>query len=91
MGLPRDLVFTFRGFFETFGAMSLFLLRLVAYTPRALLRRFPLIVGQVYNTGALSLVIIMICGFFDGMVLGLQGYDTLSRFNSEDSLGAATA
>lgn len=91
MGLPRDLAFTVRTFLETFGAMSLFCLRLVAYTPRAFIRRFPLIVKQIHNSGALSLVIIMICGFFVGMVLGLQGYDTLSRFNSEDVLGAATA
>jgi ABC-type transporter Mla maintaining outer membrane lipid asymmetry permease subunit MlaE len=28
---------------------------------------------QVYNTGARSLVIIMTCGLFVGMVLGLQG------------------
>ncbi len=91
MALLRDLLFTFRAFFETFGALSLFLLRLAVYTPRALVRRFPLIVAQVHNTGALSLVIIMICGFFVGMVLGLQGYDTLSRFDSEDILGAATA
>jgi phospholipid/cholesterol/gamma-HCH transport system permease protein len=91
MSLLRDLVFTFRGFFETFGAMSLFFLRLVAYTPRALSRRMPLIIAQVYNSGALSLVLIMISGFFVGMVLGLQGFDTLARFNSEDSLGAVTA
>ena len=49
------------------------------------------IVEQVYNTGALSLVIIMTCGLFVGMVLGLQGYDLLQRFGSEESLGTAAA
>ena len=59
-------------------------------TPRGL-RRFRLIVDQVYNAGALSLVIIMTSGLFVGMVLGLQGYDLLQRFGSEDSLGTGAA
>jgi phospholipid/cholesterol/gamma-HCH transport system permease protein len=36
-------------------------------------------------------VIIMTCGLFVGMVLGLQGHDLLQRFGSEDSLGTAAA
>jgi phospholipid/cholesterol/gamma-HCH transport system permease protein len=48
-------------------------------------------VQQVYNAGALSLVIIMLCGLFVGMVLGLQGFDLLQRFGSEESLGTAAA
>ena len=31
----------------------------------------------------------MTCGLFVGMVLGLQGYDLLQRFGSEDALGTA--
>jgi phospholipid/cholesterol/gamma-HCH transport system permease protein len=49
------------------------------------------IVHQVYNAGARSLIIIMLCGLFVGMVLGLQGYDLLQRFGSEDALGVAAA
>jgi phospholipid/cholesterol/gamma-HCH transport system permease protein len=60
------------------------------YTPASLLRVRP-IIEQVYNTGALSLVIIMTCGLFVGMVLGLQGYDLLTRFGSEEYLGTAAA
>jgi len=55
------------------------------------LLRFRLVVEQVYNAGALSLVIIMTSGLFVGMVLGLQGYDLLQRFGSEDSLGTGAA
>ncbi|HEX7417881.1 MAG TPA: lipid asymmetry maintenance ABC transporter permease subunit MlaE [Steroidobacteraceae bacterium] len=55
------------------------------------LRRPRLIVHQVYNAGARSLIIIMLCGLFVGMVLGLQGYDLLQRFGSEDALGTAAA
>jgi phospholipid/cholesterol/gamma-HCH transport system permease protein len=36
-------------------------------------------------------VIIMTCGLFVGMVLGLQGHDLLERFGSEDALGVGAA
>ncbi len=70
------------------GAMVRFLGRMLVGTPRALLR-IGLIIEQVYNTGALSLVIIMLSGLFVGMVLGLQGYQLLQRFGSEEALGTA--
>ena len=47
-----------------------------------------LVIHQVYNAGALSLVIIMVSALFVGGVLGLQGYDSLSKFNAESSVGA---
>ncbi|MEJ0087706.1 MAG: lipid asymmetry maintenance ABC transporter permease subunit MlaE [Pseudomonadota bacterium] len=50
-----------------------------------------LIVKQIYNAGARSLVIVMLSGLFVGMVLGLLGFDTLQRFGSEDSLGVLAA
>jgi phospholipid/cholesterol/gamma-HCH transport system permease protein len=70
------------------GVVVRFLLRLLAATPRALLR-VDLISQQVYNSGALSLVIIMLSGLFVGMVLGLQGFELLQRFGSEEALGTA--
>jgi len=84
--LRRSLV----GALEGLGDVSLFLLRLIANTPRALLR-FELIGRQIFNCGALSLVIIMLSGLFVGMVLGLQGYQLLQRFGSEEALGTAAA
>lgn len=75
---------------EGLGSEVRFLLRLIVYIPRALLR-FNLIIQQIYNSGALSLVIIMLSGLFVGMVLGLQGYQLLQRFGSEASLGTAAA
>jgi phospholipid/cholesterol/gamma-HCH transport system permease protein len=72
------------------GDVSRFLLRLIQATPRALLR-FDLIVRQIFNSGALSLVIIMLSGLFVGMVLGLQGFQLLQRFGSEEALGVAAA
>jgi phospholipid/cholesterol/gamma-HCH transport system permease protein len=71
-----------------YGSMVLFLFRLLAGVPRALLR-FSLVTEQVYNAGALSLVIIMLSGLFVGMVLALQGFQLLQRFGSEEALGTA--
>jgi len=72
------------------GYISLFLVRLIVVAPRALLR-WDLIAKQVFNSGALSLVIIMLSGLFVGMVLGLQGFELLQRFGSEEALGTAAA
>lgn len=87
----REIWITFVEFLRTFGALQLFFLRLLAATPSILVHRFGLVVSQVYNAGALSLVIIMVCGFFVGGVLGLQGYSNLSKFNAEDSVGTFAA
>jgi phospholipid/cholesterol/gamma-HCH transport system permease protein len=72
------------------GSVTRFLLRMIVVTPSALLRS-DLIVQQIWNSGALSLVIIMLAGLFVGMVLGLQGFTLLQRFGSEESLGVAAA
>ena len=44
-------------FVRNFGAMSLFFVQLLRHSPWTLVRRFNLVVGQVYNTGAMSIVI----------------------------------
>jgi phospholipid/cholesterol/gamma-HCH transport system permease protein len=72
------------------GAVVRFLLRMIVLIPSSLLR-FDLVVQQIFNAGALSLVIIMLSGLFVGMVLGLQGFQLLERFGSEQSLGIAAA
>ncbi|MGH8535552.1 MAG: lipid asymmetry maintenance ABC transporter permease subunit MlaE, partial [Gammaproteobacteria bacterium] len=45
----------------------------------------------VFALGVLSLVIIVVSGLFVGMVLGLQGYNTLVDFGAEESLGILLA
>jgi phospholipid/cholesterol/gamma-HCH transport system permease protein len=55
------------------------------------LTRFHLTVREIYFAGVLSLVIILVSGLFVGMVLGLQGYDTLVRYGSSDALGILVA
>ncbi len=86
-----DIYNTLFEFVRTFGAFQLFFLRLLKNSPVMLVTRFDLVIKQVYNTGALSLVIIMICGLFVGGVLGLQGFSNLQRFNAEDSVGVFAA
>ena len=54
-------------------------------------RRFRLTVKELYFTGVMSLIIILVAGAFVGMVLGLQGYETLKRYGSESALGTLVA
>ena len=90
MNALRELWQSLTDSLEKLGSVIQFLLRLIVNSPRALMR-FDLISQQIFNCGALSLVIIMLSGLFVGMVLGLQGYDLLQRFGSEEALGEAAA
>jgi phospholipid/cholesterol/gamma-HCH transport system permease protein len=74
------------GFFERLGRGVIFLLSTLAALPSLLLRP-RLLIQQLYAVGVLTIVIILVAGLFVGMVLGLQGYNILVRFNSESSLG----
>lgn len=72
------------------GACGLFGLSLVAAIPRSL-RYFRETVRQVWFVGAMSLIIIMTCGLFVGMVLALQLYYVLSIFGGTAALGSVVA
>ncbi len=54
-------------------------------------RKFHAVVRHVYFIGTKSFFVIGFTAAFTGMVLGLQGYYTLSKFGSEGALGAAVA
>lgn len=88
--LALEIGYSLRGFLQNFGAGQLFLLRILVNMPYALARP-GLIIKQVYVTGVLSLVVIMLAGLFVGMVLALQGFLTLSRFGAEESIGMVAA
>ena len=60
---------------------------LVLYHSPAAFERIGLTMREIYFSGVLSLVIIMVSGMFVGMVLGLQGYDALNKYGAGDSLG----
>ncbi|MGH8701776.1 MAG: ABC transporter permease, partial [Burkholderiales bacterium] len=48
-------------------------------------RRFGLTIREIYFAGVQSMIIILVSGLFVGMVLGLQGYDTLQRYGSSEA------
>lgn len=75
---------------EALGNFVMFLVAALYYTvtppykPRLLLR-------QIRTIGAESFFLVGLIGLFTGMVLGLQGYNTLSRFGSQGALGTVVA
>ena len=72
------------------GSAALFTQQVIRYSGMAALRA-SLTIREVYFAGVLSLVIIAVSGLFVGMVLGMQGYDTLQVYGSEEKLGVLVA
>jgi phospholipid/cholesterol/gamma-HCH transport system permease protein len=72
------------GAFVIFLAEALLYLLAPPYKPRLAIR-------QLRSIGAESFFLVGLIGLFTGMVLGLQGYNTLSRFGSEGALGTVVA
>ncbi len=76
--------------FASLGRANLFIMHTLVGI-RGLFQRPRLLIKELYSVGVLSLLIIIISGFFVGMVLGLQGYITLVKFSAEDALGGMVA
>jgi phospholipid/cholesterol/gamma-HCH transport system permease protein len=72
------------------GYVARFFFAVVANTPAAF-RRLHLTLREIYFSGVLSLVIILVSGLFVGMVLALQGYEVLNRYGADESLGILVA
>src|SRR5712692_8769840 len=72
------------GRFVVFLLGAVFYVFVPPFKPRLWIR-------QIRIIGADSLFLIILIGGFTGMVLGLQGYNTLRRFGSEGALGAVVA
>ncbi len=77
-------------FFQRLGRGHILLLHILAGS-HTLLSRLGLVVNQIFSVGVLSLLIILVSGLFVGMVLGLQGYNTLVDFGAEESLGVVVS
>ncbi|HSC81727.1 MAG TPA: lipid asymmetry maintenance ABC transporter permease subunit MlaE [Chitinolyticbacter sp.] len=73
-----------------FGFACRFFVAILRHTPTSLLR-FSLTLREIWFAGVLSVLIIAVSGLFVGMVLALQGYDTLVRFGASSSLGILVA
>ncbi len=82
----RQLGHLFTDFVGKLGYATRLFFSLLAQSGPAF-RRFRLTVAQVHFIGNYSLVIILVSGLFVGFVLGLQGYNTLQRYGSEQALG----
>ena len=72
------------------GACGLFLFAILAALPKSL-RHLVELSRQIWFVGAMSLTIIMTCGLFVGMVLGLQLYYVLSIFGGTAALGSVVS
>nr|VFK55993.1 MAG: phospholipid/cholesterol/gamma-HCH transport system permease protein [Candidatus Kentron sp. TUN]VFK58234.1 MAG: phospholipid/cholesterol/gamma-HCH transport system permease protein [Candidatus Kentron sp. TUN]VFK62140.1 MAG: phospholipid/cholesterol/gamma-HCH transport system permease protein [Candidatus Kentron sp. TUN] len=77
-------------FIQRLGRGHIFLFYLLAGIP-GLFFRPRLVISQIWSVGVLSLLIILVSGTFVGMVIGLQGYNTLIDFGAEESLGVLVA
>ncbi|MBB5193118.1 phospholipid/cholesterol/gamma-HCH transport system permease protein [Silvimonas terrae] len=80
----------FTNAFIKIGFAGRFLLSVLRHSPTALVR-FRLTMREIWFAGVLSVLIIVVSGLFIGMVLALQGYDTLSRFGASSALGVLVA
>ena len=75
---------------ERLGFATRFTLAVLRHLPGGL-RRLQLTLREIYFSGVLSLVIILVSGLFVGMVLALQGYEVLTRYGANESLGILVA
>ena len=72
------------------GRTFLFLLSAFAWAFRPP-SRVRLIIHHIRTIGVESLSVVILWGVFTGMVMGLQGYYSLRKFNAENFLGSAVA
>ena len=75
---------------QKLGFAARFFVMLLVYSGQSF-RRFNLTIREIYFSGFQSLLIILVSGLFIGMVLGLQGYETLQRYGSSEALGVLVA
>jgi phospholipid/cholesterol/gamma-HCH transport system permease protein len=78
------------GFCVRVGRSGLFLFRTISQRPKWS-QAWPLISTQLYRIGILSLPIILLSAIFIGMVVALQGFNTLQKFGAEQELGQLLA
>jgi phospholipid/cholesterol/gamma-HCH transport system permease protein len=88
-GVRRLGGWTFTAFVRL-GYAARFFAAVITNTPAAF-RRLHLTLREIYFSGVLSLIIILVSGMFVGMVLALQGYDVLQRYGAAESLGIVVA
>jgi phospholipid/cholesterol/gamma-HCH transport system permease protein len=78
------------GAVERLGRAGVFFAEILGHAG-VLATRFYLVVQQVFAVGVFTLPIVLVSGLFVGMVLGLQLYNTLTKFGAAESLGLVLA
>ncbi len=81
---------SFRGGITRLGFATRFLLGVLRVSGTTFLRP-RLLIKELYHAGVLSLIIVLMSGLFIGMVLALQGYETLVRFGATEAMGVLVA
>jgi phospholipid/cholesterol/gamma-HCH transport system permease protein len=89
-GLLRAVGRSMNDVFQTLGFAARFFVMILAYSGQSF-RRLRLTIREIYFSGFQSLLIILVSGLFIGMVLGMQGYETLQRYGSSEALGVLVA
>lgn len=75
---------------QRLGFAARFFVMLLVYSGQSF-RRPHLTIREIFYSGFQSLLIILVSGLFIGMVLGMQGYETLQRYGSSEALGVLVA
>lgn len=79
-----------RGGITRLGFATRFLIAVIRASGSTFLRP-QLLIKELYHAGVLSLIIVLMSGLFIGMVLALQGYETLVRFGATEAMGVLVA
>lgn len=75
---------------QILGQSGLFLASLL-YKKVNIVKLWPELKNQLYFVGVLSFLIIFVSALFVGMVIGLQGFNTLQKFGASSQLGQLLA
>ena len=86
MKLPRPL----ENFFEQMGRFFDMVGRVFAWTPRPPYD-VPELLRQMVKVGINSIPVVLLTTMFTGMVMALQTFTTLRRFNAESFVGSLVA
>ncbi|MDR1368366.1 MAG: lipid asymmetry maintenance ABC transporter permease subunit MlaE, partial [Candidatus Accumulibacter sp.] len=90
LGLIASLGHCVNEAIQRLGFAARFFVSVLLYSGQSF-RRFHLTIREIYFSGFQSLLIMLVSSLFIGMVLGLQGFETLQRFGSAEALGVMVA
>ncbi len=79
------------GFLSKLGEAGVFIARVVFSCPQRFRQVPRLLIQQIFSVGVLSVPIVLLSALFIGMVVSLQGYNTLNDFGASQQLGQLLA